>query len=75
MMAYTMRYQEELRDPKEYFADIKKVDVNEESLGLAMDADQAQGGEVRSIEVQGRVRGGAEGAGGGEGEAPAGAEG
>ena len=37
MMAYTMRYQEELRDPKEYFSDVKKVEVNEESLGLAMD--------------------------------------
>ncbi len=37
MMAYTMRYQEELRDPKEYFADLKKVAVNEDSLGLAMD--------------------------------------
>lgn len=37
MMAYTMRYQEELRSPKEYFADIKKVAVNEDSLGLAME--------------------------------------
>ncbi len=37
MMAYTMRYQQELRDPKEYFADVKEVQVNEESLGLAMD--------------------------------------
>ncbi len=37
MMAYTMRYQEELRDPKEYFADVKKVAVNEDSLGLAME--------------------------------------
>ena len=37
MMAYTMRYQEELRDPKEYFAEVKKAEVNEESLGLAMD--------------------------------------
>ncbi|GAC1358669.1 MAG: Ku protein [Acidobacteriaceae bacterium] len=37
MMGYTMRYQEELRDPKEYFAEVKKVEVNEESLGLAMD--------------------------------------
>ena len=35
MMAYTMRYQEELRDPKEYFRDIKKVAVNEDSLELA----------------------------------------
>ena len=37
MMAYTMRYQQELRDPKEYFNDIKKVAVNEDSLGLAME--------------------------------------
>jgi len=37
MMAYTMRYQEELRDPKEYFSEVKKVAVNKESLGLAMD--------------------------------------
>jgi DNA end-binding protein Ku len=35
MMAYTMRYQEELRDSAEYFRDIKKVAVNEDSLELA----------------------------------------
>lgn len=35
MMAYTMRYQEELRDPAEYFRDIKKVAVDEDSLELA----------------------------------------
>lgn len=35
MMAYTMRYQEELRDPAEYFRDIKKVAVNADSLELA----------------------------------------
>ena len=35
MMAYTMRYQEELRDPAEYFRDIKKVEINEDSLDLA----------------------------------------
>ncbi|MEO6815268.1 MAG: Ku protein [Edaphobacter sp.] len=35
MMAYTMRYQEELRDPAEYFRDIKKVAINEDSLELA----------------------------------------
>lgn len=35
MMAYTMRYQEELRDPREYFRDIKKVEVGEDSLSLA----------------------------------------
>jgi DNA end-binding protein Ku len=35
MMAYTMRYQEELRNPAEYFREIKKVAVNEDSLELA----------------------------------------
>ncbi len=35
MMAYTMRYAEELRDPKEYFRDIKRVEVDEDSLDLA----------------------------------------
>jgi DNA end-binding protein Ku len=35
MMAYTMRYQEELRNPAEYFRDIKKVAVNADSLELA----------------------------------------
>jgi DNA end-binding protein Ku len=35
MMAYTMRYQEELRKPAEYFRDIKKVKVDEDSLELA----------------------------------------
>ncbi|MBS1821337.1 MAG: Ku protein [Acidobacteria bacterium] len=37
MMGYTMRYQEELRDPAEYFKDIKKVAVNTDSLELAME--------------------------------------
>lgn len=37
MMGYTMRYQEELRDPAEYFKDIKKVEVNTDSLELAME--------------------------------------
>jgi DNA end-binding protein Ku len=37
MMGYTMRYQEELRDPAEYFGEIKKVAVNEDSLELAME--------------------------------------
>ena len=35
MMAYTMRYAEELRDPAEYFGDIKKVAVDEGQLSLA----------------------------------------
>jgi DNA end-binding protein Ku len=37
MMGYTMRYQEELRNPADYFKDIKKVAVNEDSLQLAME--------------------------------------
>jgi DNA end-binding protein Ku len=37
MMGYTMRYQEELRDPVEYFKEIKKVAVNQDSLDLAME--------------------------------------
>lgn len=37
MMGYTMRYQEELRDPGEYFKEIKKVAVNQDSLELAME--------------------------------------
>jgi DNA end-binding protein Ku len=35
MMGYTMRYQEELRNPAEYFRDIKKVEVSPDSLELA----------------------------------------
>jgi len=35
MMAYTMRYAEELRDPAEYFGEIKKVSVDDDQLSLA----------------------------------------
>jgi len=35
MMAYTMRYAEELRNPADYFADIKKVTVDDDQLSLA----------------------------------------
>lgn len=35
MMAYMMRYAEELRDPKEFFNDIRKVQVDEDQLALA----------------------------------------
>jgi DNA end-binding protein Ku len=35
MMAYTMRYAQELREPKEYFSDSKKPKVDEDSLDLA----------------------------------------
>jgi DNA end-binding protein Ku len=35
MMAYTMRYEEELRDPAEYFGDIKRVAIDDDQLSLA----------------------------------------
>src|SRR5664279_2489632 len=35
MMAYTLRYAGELRDPAEYFGDIKKVKIDEDQLALA----------------------------------------
>jgi DNA end-binding protein Ku len=35
MMAYTMRYAEELRDPSDYFSDIKRVGIDEDQLALA----------------------------------------
>ena len=35
MMAYTMRYAEELRDPAAYFGEIKKVTVDDDQLSLA----------------------------------------
>ncbi len=35
MMAYTMRYAEELRNPADYFSDIKKVSIDDDQLSLA----------------------------------------
>ena len=35
MMAYTLRYNSELRNQSDYFRDIKAVEINEESLELA----------------------------------------
>jgi DNA end-binding protein Ku len=35
MMAYVMRYAEELRDPADYFGEIKKVEVDDDQLALA----------------------------------------
>jgi DNA end-binding protein Ku len=35
MMAYIMRYAAELRDPADYFRDVKHVSINKESLDLA----------------------------------------
>jgi DNA end-binding protein Ku len=35
MMAYTLRYAEELRDPADYFKNIKKVTIDDDQLSLA----------------------------------------
>jgi DNA end-binding protein Ku len=35
MMAYTLRYAEELRNPADYFSEIKKANVDEDQLSLA----------------------------------------
>src|SRR5260370_6979978 len=35
MMAYTLRYSSEVRNEREYFQDLKAVEINEESLELA----------------------------------------
>jgi DNA end-binding protein Ku len=40
MMAYTLRYAEELRDPAEYFSEIKKTQVDSDQLALAKELIQ-----------------------------------
>ena len=40
MMAYTMRYAEELRDPSEYFGNIKAVAIDDDQLSLAKELIQ-----------------------------------
>jgi DNA end-binding protein Ku len=45
MMAYTMRYAEELRDPADYFGEIKKVTVDEDQLSLAKELIKRKSGK------------------------------
>ena len=45
MMAYTMRYAEELRDPADYFGEIKKVFVDEDQLSLAKELIKRKAGK------------------------------
>ena len=40
MMAYTLRYAEELRNPADYFADIKKTAIDDDQLSLAKELIQ-----------------------------------
>ncbi len=48
LMAYTMRYQAELRDSKQYFSDIKEVDVDKDQLSLAKELIQRSSGKFES---------------------------
>src|SRR5882762_4131334 len=45
MMVYTMRYADELRDPAEYFREIKKVSVDEDQLSLAKELIKRKSGK------------------------------
>jgi DNA end-binding protein Ku len=45
MMAYTMRYAEELRDPADYFREIKKVSVDDDQLSLAKELIKRKAGK------------------------------
>jgi DNA end-binding protein Ku len=45
MMAYTMRYAEELRDPAKYFEEIKKVSIDEDQLSLAEELIKRKSGK------------------------------
>ncbi len=45
MMAYTMRYAAELRNPEEYFRDVKKVTVDADSLALAKELIKRKAGK------------------------------
>ena len=45
MMAYTLRYAEELRSPADYFADIKTPKIDNEQLSLAKELIQRKAGK------------------------------
>jgi DNA end-binding protein Ku len=45
MMAYTLRYAAELRKPAEYFADIKPMSIDKESLDLAKELIKRRSGK------------------------------
>ena len=45
MMAYTLRYAEELRSPSQYFSDVKSPKIDDEQLSLAKDLIQRKAGK------------------------------
>src|SRR6202042_756450 len=57
MMAYTMRYPEELGDPAEYFGDIKKVAVDEDQLSLAKELIKRKSGKFNPYKFKDEYEG------------------
>jgi DNA end-binding protein Ku len=51
-MAFALRYEEELRKPQEYFAEIKKPAVNKESLDLAKELIKRKSGKFQPEEFK-----------------------
>jgi DNA end-binding protein Ku len=45
LMAYTLRYAEELRNPAEYFSEVKKPRIDDEQLALAKELIQRKAGK------------------------------
>jgi DNA end-binding protein Ku len=50
MMAYTMRYAAELRDPAEYFRDVKKARITADSLSLAKELIKRKASDFKPTE-------------------------
>ena len=57
MMAYTLRYAEELRNPADYFANIKQVSIEEEQLSLAKELIKRKAAKFDAGQIYRRVRG------------------
>lgn len=52
MMAYTLRYAEELRNPKDYFGDISEHAIDKKQLSLANELIKAQSAPLRLSEYK-----------------------
>ena len=63
LLGTTLRYPYELRDEGDYFDDIKNPKISKDMIELREPHPRQQGRAFRSLEVQGRIRNGAEDAG------------
>ena len=63
LLGTTLRYPYELRDEDDYFDDIKSPKISKDMVELAEPHPRHQGRAFRSLEIQGRIRERAEGAG------------